>query len=328
MTCILQFILLAPIWKCWAVIFLTFRGHGMRRENPGAFWALGYYRHKSDIFTRAPHPFPRRSCLPFGGSHQPNGWVHYSFCNQRYCTTRQLSCALPPRRHRSILFLHQHAHLIYVPIHPYVILTHLLYSIARMCSCSWGGPTKVLSPCRGNNSVNRAHDLLFNHTCIYVYVILVFTSDNIGCITSGIESTCCFLKDMVSASENGWFLQTLTSLSSCTSKIEYCNVEPSWLVIMRLRESSRPQRYVLWRYLYHGVTSVSCSSSPLCVCMCVQADVKKARIPIANRDYCVDVLIPLNECRRKNYYLPWKCEEERHAYELCQYKEYKLRTQK
>ena len=55
---------------------------------------------------------------------------------------------------------------------------------------------------------------------------------------------------------------------------------------------------------------------------------KKARIPMANRDYCVDSLIPLNECRRENYYLPWKCEHERHAYELCQYKLYKLRTQK
>ena len=80
---------------------------------------------------------------------------------------------------------------------------------------------------------------------------------------------------------------------------------------------------------------------------------------MANRDYCVDVLIPLNECRRENYYLPWvllnstdddvtapreprlshslalrarsfarwKCEHERHAYELCQYKLYKLRTE-
>ncbi len=59
-----------------------------------------------------------------------------------------------------------------------------------------------------------------------------------------------------------------------------------------------------------------------------QEEVKKARIPMANRDYCVDVLIPLNECRRENYYLPWKCEDERHAYELCQYKLYKMRTQK
>jgi len=59
-----------------------------------------------------------------------------------------------------------------------------------------------------------------------------------------------------------------------------------------------------------------------------EEEVKKARIPMANRDYCVDSLIPLNECRRENYYLPWKCEHERHAYELCQYKLYKLRTQK
>ena len=58
-----------------------------------------------------------------------------------------------------------------------------------------------------------------------------------------------------------------------------------------------------------------------------QEEVKKARVPMANRDYCVDVLIPLNECRRENYYLPWKCEHERHAYELCQYKLYKLRTE-
>jgi len=56
-----------------------------------------------------------------------------------------------------------------------------------------------------------------------------------------------------------------------------------------------------------------------------QEEVKNARVPMANRDYCVD--IPLNECRRENYYLPWKCEHERHAYELCQYKLYKLRTE-
>ena len=29
----------------------------------------------------------------------------------------------------------------------------------------------------------------------------------------------------------------------------------------------------------------------------------------------------LNECRRKSFYLPWKCEHERHVYEKCQYKE-------
>ena len=31
--------------------------------------------------------------------------------------------------------------------------------------------------------------------------------------------------------------------------------------------------------------------------------------------------------RRKSLYLPWKCEEERHAYEVCQYREYKRRVE-
>ena len=43
------------------------------------------------------------------------------------------------------------------------------------------------------------------------------------------------------------------------------------------------------------------------------------------RDYCAHLLIPLNECRHKNYYLPWKCEHERHDYETCEYKEYTRR---
>ncbi|KAG6375155.1 hypothetical protein JVT61DRAFT_3362 [Boletus reticuloceps] len=33
------------------------------------------------------------------------------------------------------------------------------------------------------------------------------------------------------------------------------------------------------------------------------------------------LLIPLNVCRRKNFYLPWECENERHGYEKCQYDE-------
>lgn len=42
------------------------------------------------------------------------------------------------------------------------------------------------------------------------------------------------------------------------------------------------------------------------------------------------LLIPLNKCRRKTFYAPWACEEERyvclsdpsHTYERCQYQEY------
>ena len=33
------------------------------------------------------------------------------------------------------------------------------------------------------------------------------------------------------------------------------------------------------------------------------------------------LLIPLNKCRHKELYAPWKCEDERHGYEKCQYDE-------
>jgi NADH dehydrogenase (ubiquinone) 1 beta subcomplex subunit 7 len=48
----------------------------------------------------------------------------------------------------------------------------------------------------------------------------------------------------------------------------------------------------------------------------------KSRIPFEYRDYCAKLLIPLNKCRGETFYLPWKCETERHAYEKCQYDEY------
>lgn len=34
----------------------------------------------------------------------------------------------------------------------------------------------------------------------------------------------------------------------------------------------------------------------------------KARLPLAYRDSCANLLIPLNRCRYEEYYLPWKCE--------------------
>jgi hypothetical protein len=33
-----------------------------------------------------------------------------------------------------------------------------------------------------------------------------------------------------------------------------------------------------------------------------------ARLPLAYRDTCAHLLIPLNRCRHNEYYLPWKCE--------------------
>ncbi|WZN67148.1 B18 subunit of NADH:ubiquinone oxidoreductase [Chloropicon roscoffensis] len=52
----------------------------------------------------------------------------------------------------------------------------------------------------------------------------------------------------------------------------------------------------------------------------------EAQVPQVWRDACAHLLIPLNACRKKEFYLPWKCEHERHVYELCQYKDYKKRV--
>ncbi|KAL8966787.1 MAG: hypothetical protein Q9183_003209 [Haloplaca sp. 2 TL-2023] len=54
----------------------------------------------------------------------------------------------------------------------------------------------------------------------------------------------------------------------------------------------------------------------------------EARLPIQYRDSCAHLLIPLNRCRFETYYLPWKCEDERHSYEKCQYVEFKKRVAK
>lgn len=60
----------------------------------------------------------------------------------------------------------------------------------------------------------------------------------------------------------------------------------------------------------------------------MQEEMKKARIDIGYRDFCAHLLIPLNQCRRREFYLPWKCEAERHAYEKCEYFDYKRRVLK
>ncbi|CAO1620068.1 unnamed protein product [Parajaminaea phylloscopi] len=47
-----------------------------------------------------------------------------------------------------------------------------------------------------------------------------------------------------------------------------------------------------------------------------------ARLPLGWRDNCSALAIPLNKCRKRELYLPWKCEEERHSYEKCQYDDF------
>lgn len=88
----------------------------------------------------------------------------------------------------------------------------------------------------------------------------------------------------------------------------------------------------------------------------------EAKLPLAYRDSCAGLLIPLNKCRHDTFFAIWKCEvsslaipspqkkaqekgneiemnwanlttrheqqNERHAYEKCQYEEFKKRVAK
>ncbi|EAL67099.1 hypothetical protein DDB_G0280595 [Dictyostelium discoideum AX4] len=56
-----------------------------------------------------------------------------------------------------------------------------------------------------------------------------------------------------------------------------------------------------------------------------QQQCEDKNLPLSFRDYCAHLLIPLNDCRVSTYYAPWKCMDEKHAYEGCQYDEYLYR---
>jgi len=58
-----------------------------------------------------------------------------------------------------------------------------------------------------------------------------------------------------------------------------------------------------------------------------QEDLRAAKVPLCDRDYCAHLLIPLNDCRRKSLYMPWACGAQRHAYEKCLYFDYKARVE-
>jgi NADH dehydrogenase (ubiquinone) 1 beta subcomplex subunit 7 len=53
-----------------------------------------------------------------------------------------------------------------------------------------------------------------------------------------------------------------------------------------------------------------------------EEEMKAAKLDVGFRDYCAHLLIPLNKCRHETFYMPWKCTDERHTYEQCQYVEH------
>lgn len=55
-------------------------------------------------------------------------------------------------------------------------------------------------------------------------------------------------------------------------------------------------------------------------------EMKAARLDPQWRDYCAHMLIPLNKCRRANLSMPFRCVDERHAYEKCQFGQFERRS--
>ena len=52
-----------------------------------------------------------------------------------------------------------------------------------------------------------------------------------------------------------------------------------------------------------------------------QQEMADAKVPINLRDYCAHLFIPLMKCRKEHYYLPWKCQREKHAWDDCEFQE-------
>ena len=46
---------------------------------------------------------------------------------------------------------------------------------------------------------------------------------------------------------------------------------------------------------------------------------KDHKIPVAYRDNCAHLLVPLNVCRRQTFFSPNQCQHQRHIYEECEY---------
>lgn len=60
----------------------------------------------------------------------------------------------------------------------------------------------------------------------------------------------------------------------------------------------------------HGVSSdwEAMFANDYCGIAATRAQMSEAKLPMAYRDSCANLLIPLNRCRYEEYYLPWKCE--------------------
>ncbi|CAI7751711.1 unnamed protein product [Closterium sp. NIES-53] len=59
-----------------------------------------------------------------------------------------------------------------------------------------------------------------------------------------------------------------------------------------------------------------------------EEEMANARLSLGARDLCAHLLIPLNRCRTETMFAPWKCSDERHSYEKCEYELFLRRMKK
>ncbi|KAF5295353.1 hypothetical protein FQR65_LT01543 [Abscondita terminalis] len=56
-----------------------------------------------------------------------------------------------------------------------------------------------------------------------------------------------------------------------------------------------------------------------------EEEMRSAKIPLQDRDYCAHLLIEYRACRKDVWPFPVKCEHQKHAYLNCQYDDFVLR---
>ncbi|KAK3672371.1 hypothetical protein LTR78_007678 [Recurvomyces mirabilis] len=86
--------------------------------------------------------------------------------------------------------------------------------------------------------------------------------------------------------------------------------------------------HTIWRGTYEGCRGGKKMLTVYLKAAATREQMSEARVPLAYRDACAHLLIPLNRCRYESYYLPWKCGDERHSYEKCQYDLFRERVKK
>lgn len=123
------------------------------------------------------------------------------------------------------------------------------------------------------------------------------------------------MKWVSSGSCSGWRgCSSLALVANCSTRAS--TSRPRFRVILPTRQSFSRNPANMAGSSFESLPSKSASlalESPLLLLTLGQTeatreDMREAKLPLAYRDSCANLLIPLNRCRVDTYYLPWKCE--------------------